>query len=55
VLNIEIERQTQVFVDTVREAIEERLGPLLPALEQLLQERGLALESVAGPLPALKR
>jgi riboflavin synthase len=55
VLNIEIERQTQVFVDTVREAIEERLGPLLPALEQLLRERGLALESVAGPLPVLQR
>jgi riboflavin synthase len=39
-LNIEIERQTQVFVDTVRDAIEERLGPLLPALEQLLAQQG---------------
>ncbi len=43
-LNIEIERQTQVFVDTVRDAIEERLGPLLPALEKLLAERGMPLE-----------
>lgn len=39
-LNIEIERQTQVLVDTVRAAVEERLGPLLPALERLLAEQG---------------
>ena len=39
-LNIEIERQTQVIVDTVRAAVEERLGPLLPAIEALLRERG---------------
>jgi riboflavin synthase len=48
-LNIEIERGTQVVVDTVRDALEERLGPLLPALERLLQERGVALEELAGP------
>ena len=35
-LNIEIERQTQVIVDTVRAAVEERLGPLMPAIEKLL-------------------
>ena len=39
-LNIEIERQTQVIVDTVRDLVEERLGPLLPAIEALLKERG---------------
>ena len=39
-VNVEIERSTQVFVDTVRDTLEERLGPLLPALEQLLRERG---------------
>jgi riboflavin synthase len=50
-LNIEIERSTQVFVDTVRDAIDERLGPLLPALETLLRERGLAVEDLAQPLP----
>ena len=50
-LNIEIERQTQVFVDTVREAIDERLGPLVPALEALLRERGLAIEELGRPLP----
>lgn len=34
-LNIEIERQTQVFVDTLREAIDERLGPLVSELQRL--------------------
>lgn len=48
-LNIEIERQTQVFVDTVRDAIDERLGPLLPALQQLLRERGIELDELAAP------
>lgn len=48
-LNIEIERQTQVFVDTVRDAIEEKLGPLLPALEKLLAGQGLSLEGLVEP------
>jgi riboflavin synthase len=48
-LNIEIERSTQVFVDTVRDAIDERLGPLLPLLEGLLRERGLNLDDLARP------
>ena len=48
-LNIEIERQTQVFVDTVRETIEARLGPLLPALEQLLRDKGLSVDDIARP------
>lgn len=43
-LNIEIDRSTQVVVDTVRDAIEERLGPLFPALEAFARERGLNLE-----------
>jgi riboflavin synthase len=50
-LNIEIERQTQVFVDTVRDALTEKLGPLMPALEQLLAQQGLGVDSVAGALP----
>ena len=45
-LNIEIERGTQVMVDTVRAAVEERLGPLMPALEAVARERGLILPSV---------
>ena len=53
-LNIEIERQTQVFVDTVRDAIDERLGPLKAALEALLRERGSGLDELARP-PTLPR
>ncbi len=41
-VNIEIERQTQVIVDTVRTTVDERLGPLLPALAAFARERGLA-------------
>ncbi|MCC9598873.1 MULTISPECIES: riboflavin synthase subunit alpha [unclassified Rubrivivax] len=52
-LNVEIERATQVFVDTVRATLEERLGPLLPALESLLRERGLNPEALAGGAPRL--
>ena len=48
-LNIEIERSTQVFVDTVRETIEERLGPLLPALEAVLRQQGLSVDDLTKP------
>jgi riboflavin synthase len=48
-VNIEIERQTQVFVDTVRDAIEEKLGPLLPALETLLRQQGSSIDELAAP------
>jgi riboflavin synthase len=48
-LNIEIERSTQVFVDTVRDAIDARLGPLLPALEALLAQQGKSLDELAAP------
>ena len=48
-LNIEIERQTQVFVDTVRDAIHERLGVLQPIIESLLRDRGVSLDELARP------
>lgn len=48
-VNIEIERQTQVFVDTVRATLEERLGPLLPALEALLRQHGHSVDELARP------
>jgi len=48
-LNIEIERSTQVIVDTVRDALQERLGPLLPALEAFARERGIVLADLAAP------
>ena len=54
-LNIEIERGTQVVVDTVRDALEERLGPLLPALEALLARDGRSVDdfgaAIALPRP----
>lgn len=37
-INMEIERSTQVTVDTIREFLEERLGPLLPQLESLAEQ-----------------
>lgn len=49
-LHVEIDRSTQVVVDTVRDAIEERLGPLMPALEAFARERGIALEGLAEPV-----
>lgn len=48
-LNVEIERGTQVVVDTVRESVAESLGELRPLLEALLKERGLALEELVKP------
>ena len=48
-LNIEIERSTQVVVDTVREAVQESLGRLQPVLEALLKEKGLSLEDFVQP------
>jgi len=42
-VHIEIERSTQVMVDTVRRAVDERLGPLLPTLEAWARSQGLKL------------
>jgi riboflavin synthase len=53
-LNIEIERSTQVVVDTVREAVQESLGRLQPVLEALLKEKGLSLDDFVQP-PSLPR
>jgi riboflavin synthase len=48
-LNVEIERSTQVMVDTVREAVHESLGRLQPVLEALLKEKGLSLDDFIAP------
>lgn len=48
-VNIEIERATQVTVDTIRAYLDERLGPLLPRLEALLGASGSSLEQLASP------
>ncbi|SIO36023.1 riboflavin synthase subunit alpha [Salinivibrio sp. ES.052] len=45
-VNIEIERQTQVMVDTVRDTLNEKLGPLLPVLEALAEEKGIDLDAL---------
>ena len=43
-LNIEIERQTAVIVDTVRAAVDERLAPLTGAIHALLKDKGQSLD-----------
>lgn len=43
-VNIEIERSTQVAVDTIRDAVQEALGGLEPVLRGLLEEKGLNLD-----------
>ena len=47
-LNIEIERNTQVVVDTVRSTLEENLGPLLPMLEKLLEAKNMDINELAN-------
>ena len=49
-LNIEIERSTQVLVDTVRDVLDERLGPLLPALEALLAQQGRSVDDLGAAM-----
>ncbi|MCU0969435.1 MAG: riboflavin synthase subunit alpha [Rubrivivax sp.] len=46
-VHVEIDRQTQVVVDTVRDAVEERLAPYLPLLERMR----LAAGAQAGGTP----
>lgn len=50
-INMEIERGTQVTVDTIRDFLEERLGPLLPQFEALAGE----LVDRAGESPGPSR
>ncbi len=53
-VNLEIERGTQVVVDTMRDFLEERFGKLLPAFESLLERSGMTAESLVGvTAPAL--
>ena len=46
-LNVEIERETQVVVDTIREAFQENLGELMPVMEKLLAENGVDINALA--------
>ncbi|KXO10885.1 Riboflavin synthase eubacterial/eukaryotic [Moritella sp. JT01] len=45
-INVEIERGTQVVVDTVRDTLHESLGPLLPLFERLLLEQGVDINAL---------
>jgi riboflavin synthase len=54
-LNIEIERTTQVVVDTVRSMLEETLGPLLPALENILRDQGKELGHIVQAAVPVKK
>ena len=45
-VHIEIDRATQVVVDTVRDALDEKLGALAPLLEAWAAERGLDLTAL---------
>jgi len=47
-LNIEIERGTQVVVDTVRDVVEENLGQLFPLLEAILEKQGVDVGALAS-------
>ena len=50
-VHIEIERATQVMVDTVRQAVDERLGLLMPVLQAWARSQGLDLQGLAdGPV-----
>jgi riboflavin synthase len=51
VVNVEIERGTQVVVDTVRATLAEKLGALLPPLRQLLLQHGIDLEALEATVP----
>lgn len=55
--NMKIERSTRVFADTVRDSLDEPLGPLLPLLEKLLPQQDANLEGLATPprLPSPSR
>lgn len=48
-VNVEIERATQVVVDTVRATLEEKLGALLPVLEAVLSKGGFDINALASP------
>lgn len=45
-LNVEIERDTQVKVDTIRDTLEENLGALVPLLEKILENNNIDLDSL---------
>lgn len=54
-LNIEIERSTQVMVDTIHAALDEKLGVLAPLLEKILQDNNIDLaQGMTHTLPKVE-
>ncbi|GLT19249.1 riboflavin synthase subunit alpha [Vibrio zhanjiangensis] len=47
-VNIEIERGTQVVVDTIKDTLNEAIGPLLPDFERYLKTKNTDIDSIAG-------
>ncbi|WP_322013262.1 riboflavin synthase subunit alpha [Paraburkholderia sp. J12] len=45
-VNIEIERSTQVVVDTIRDSVKETLGELTGVVSKLLAEKGIDIEDL---------
>jgi len=54
-LNIEIERGTQVIVDTVRDTLEDNLGKLYPLFEKLLEQQGMDVNALASTISTDKK
>ena len=52
-INVEIERGTQVIVDTVRDTVQECLGEWLPLFEKVLQEQGVDLATMGQNIQSL--
>ncbi len=53
-INVEIERGTQVVVDTVRDTLHENLRHLLPLFEKLLAEQGVDINALGHDASADK-
>ncbi|BBH53374.1 riboflavin synthase subunit alpha [Fluviispira sanaruensis] len=47
-VNIEIERGTQVVVDTIRDTLEENIGKLYQLLEQIIEQKNIDLNTLLG-------
>lgn len=51
-INVEIERGTQVIVDTVRDTVQESLGEWLPMFEKILREQGVDMDTLGQRIQA---
>ncbi|MEI8633301.1 riboflavin synthase subunit alpha [Vibrio sp. PP-XX7] len=52
-INVEIERGTQVVVDTVRDTLHETLGALYPMFERLLAEQGVDVDGLGQSMKSV--